>query len=726
MHARFFAVALTALMLAPVALAAAPASPQTLPLGQERHVYAELALAQPSLTRITLTGDLHVYRYVIEGDVYDADDIADAYNGLNKYNKRTGEEFALAAEDAVRDALVDTLASSFPDADVSGVTASLDRASLAASGGNPFDPPTRLSASATVDRTREDVGLGTLTDAAVAAAFAAGARLIADFELAADPGYRIVYAIRAPATPAGLAFLPGTGVSADATTLTVDVDNTASALPKRAASARLLDPSVTPPTSEDIRTRIDVQMGEAGTGDAALPITIDVAADIRSLGVTRRFSNALPPKVELAFVNADGVRALRATSAITDADLAEAEAGLLAETGDSLAAAFGSAPVVTGGLTAIGTTVPPTPYRADPPLMFTADAATSYAIEGATADDLTLALRIGGAAAIDLTLAPANGGATTYTLHPPAIGEFVSADVGTLSADGQMATFVVPGPGPLAASVSLGGKDVPRFTAEDAQMAITVDLQDLDVGLGRAMGGDFGDLVIALTVRSDLKVIALPDSLRATLPESLQLDYLAADSIRLLLDAGKITEQDLADLETRLLGEVEQNLGAALGGAVPASGGFDRATLAASRVSSPISSDDAVVFSATANVRKPLAGGELQTQAAIALYSQSLPLRLPKVQGLDTVYTVILPRGLAVTDLQGTGGDFERGEAPDGRDQFTVRPTSDAAEITATMAVTPTFVLVKFWPIVLLAVILLVLIVGTPIALVRMRKRKAQ
>lgn len=726
MLARFFAIALTALMLAPAALAAAPASPQSLPAGQQRYVYAELTLAQPDLTQLTLTGELYVHRYVIDGDVYDADDIADAYNGANKFSKKTGEAFVTSAEQAVRDAVAAMLASSFPGADVSSVTATLDRASLQSSGGNSLDPPTRLSTSATVLRTREDVGLGSLSDAAVGAAFAAGARLSVDLELAADPGYRIVYALRAPATPAGLRFAPGAGVSADASTLLVDVDNTAGALPRRTSSARILDPSVAPPTVEDIRTRIDVQMGEASAGARDLPIEVDVAADIHVIDVARRFPTALPSTVELPFVNADGLRALRATGAIADADIAAAEASLLAESGESLAAAFGGEPTVTGGFVALGTTIPAAPYQADPPVVFSAESTSGYALTGATAGDLTLALRIGGTATIGLMLAPAEGGATTYTLRPPSVGEFVSADAGTLSADGQEATFVVPGPGPVAATLDLGGKDVPRHTAEDSEMAITIDLQDLDVALGEAVGGDFGDLVIALTVRADLNVIALPESLRSSLPQDLRLDYLASDAIRLLVDAGKISEQDLAELEQRFLAEVEQNLGAALGGTIPATGGFDRDSLAISLVARPISAEDPVVFVATANLRKSLAGGEVQPQAAIALYTQSLPLRLPKVQGLDTAYTVILPRGLAVTDLQGSGGDFAIGKAPDGRDQFTVRPTSDAADITATMAVTPTFVLVKFWPIVLLAVMVLVLIVGTPIALVRMRKRKAQ
>lgn len=727
MLARIFAIALVALLLAPAALAAPPAGPQDLPNGMRRYAYAELSFAQPNLTALTLTGEIWLYRHDVGGDVYDADDMGDAYAGSNKYAGRpTGDAFANVLEQTTRAALAAMLTASFgDDSTVSGLSATVDRATLRPASGNPHDAPVRVAVAADVLRSKASIGLGTLSDAAIAAAFSAGAKVSTPFFLAAGEGYRIVYSVGAPASPAGLRYVAGEGVSADGLLLTLEVDNTGGDAATRTLTATLSNPAVSPPVSEDIRSVVDVAMGTISPDAAGIPIAIDVDAEIGALAATR-FPGALPEGVLLPYVAAGGLRMLRASGALTDADVARANEALLNSVRADIQRVFGNASAVTGGLDSADLLTPAASGTATaPPVGFRASTQTVYAVAGADGADIDLALRIGGAAAIDLRLFAANGGQTTFTLHPPAIAEFTLAQGGTLSENGQVATFVVPaGAATLPAAIEVRGRDIPVYDAQNATVSVTVDLQDLDVSVGEAAGGDFGDLLIDLTIEGDLHVIEVPDALRGSLPEDLELDFLSSDAIRLLVDRGRIDEADLAELEARMLDDVESKLGAALGGDVPSQGGLDRATLDVSLVSSPIRGDEPVVFKATARVVKPLSGGPVQPAAAIALYSQALPLSLPKIQDFDTVYTVILPRGLAVTDVTGTGGQFETGTAPDGREQFTVRPTSDEAEITATMAVTPTFVLLKFWPLVLLAVILLVLIVGTPIAIVRLKKRK--
>ena len=63
----------------------------------------------------------------------------------------------------------------------------------------------RATVSATLDRTRGSVGLGALSDAGVAAALSAGARVQTTATLVSDPGYATTYVIHAPATLARLA-----------------------------------------------------------------------------------------------------------------------------------------------------------------------------------------------------------------------------------------------------------------------------------------------------------------------------------------------------------------------------------------------------------------------------------------------------------------------------------------------------------------------------------------
>lgn len=721
MLARLFAVLLllgTAAM--PLAAAAPGPAPDLLPQGA-RNVYAELNFAQPDLTTLALTGELWVYRYTIDGDEYDADDIGAAYNGANKFGKNTGDSFVNDVERNVRSALVTTLTSSFPDATLSGVTATLDRSSLVAASGNPYDPPVHVNVVATVARTRAAVGLGDLSNAAIEATFDAGAKLAADFTLKAEPGYLIVYSIGAPA---GTRWGSGPGVNPTGSALSVTIDNRNGGAGSATVSGRLYDPTVTPPTAEDIRSSLDVQMGEIVSGAAGIPIVVAVDSQVRALDVARRFPGALPAKVELAFVNADGVRALKATGAIDASEIAKADEALLAQVKADVERAFGPGATVAGGLAAAELArAAGSSFAAEPPLRFLANAATMYVVEGADADDIDLALRVGGTANVDLKLFAANGRETAYAIHPPGVGEFTQATGGTVTVNGLTANFLVPaGSTSFPGTVHMRGRDVPEYTAEDAEIEVIIDITDIDAGVGKALSGDLGTMLVDVTVVGNLKVIELPPELKDSVPEKLDLRYVSSDAIRLLKERGYLSPENLTKLEDSLGKQIREKLGSALGGEFPVESSLDAATLAPSLVASPISSEKPVVFRATAHVRKPLAGGPAETQAAIALYTKELPLTLPAIEGLDTLYTVIAPKGLAITGVSGDG--VERGTSEDGRDQFTV--SGSGAPVTVSLAVTPGFVLAKFWPLVLLAVLVLVLIVGTPIALVRMKKNKAK
>lgn len=722
MLARLFAVLLllTATFASPLASAAPGPAPDILPQGP-RNVYAELTFAQPNLTTLTLTGELWAYRYDIDGDAYDADDIAGAYHGANRFNKNTGDAFVADVERAVRSALQRTLAASFTDASVTGVRATLDRSSLVTPSGNPYDPPTHVTVTATIARTRAAAGLGDLSDAAVNAAFDAGARIAADLTLTTETGYQTVYAIGAPP---GARWESGNGVSANGATLSVTLDNRVGNAPSAPVTGRLYDPTATPPAAEDIRSAIEVEMGDIVAGAAGIPVRVSVASDVRALDVSRRFAGALPPKVQLSFVNADGMRALKATGAIGDADVAKADDALLAEVRADVERAFGPDATVTGGLDdASLARAAGSPFGAEPPLRFSATASTVYVVPGADADDIDLALRVGGTAKVDLKLFAANGRETEYAIHPPGVGEFTKATGGTVAVNGLTANFVVPaGADAFPGTLHLRGRDVPVYDAADAEIQVLIDITDIDAGVGKALSGDLGTMLVDVTVVGSLKVIELPDEIKDSVPEKLDLKYVSSDAIRLLKERGYLSQENLTKLEESLGKQVREKLSAALGGEIPVESGLDDETLAASLISTPISSDEPVVFRATAKIAKPLAGGPPQTQGAIALYTTDLPLTLPSIQGLDTVYTVIAPKGLAITGVTGDG--VETGKSADGRDQFTVRPSGESTMLTVSLAVTPAFVLAKFWPVVLLAVILLVLIIGTPVALVMRKRRK--
>ncbi|HWH09240.1 MAG TPA: hypothetical protein VNX21_08570, partial [Candidatus Thermoplasmatota archaeon] len=655
---------------------------------------------------------------------YTATEMARQYQGITTFDEGAGEAFVEKMEAAVRSGLDAILSGAFPAATRTITTVDGDEASLTAARSDAHDPPIRVRFAATIERSREEAGLAGLSDAAVEAVFAAGGRVQTTLPLSADPGYALTYVLHAPQRPVGLAFsqLSTGAVAMDGSTVTLALDNARGRSPLvRTAALHLLDPAAASaaPTAESISTVIDVRLGALTAGAASVPLEADVAASLRAVGVEERFPGALPPGVTLDHASADALRALRAAGAIGDADLARADAAFLSALDADLAATMGEGARATGGLDRADLAKP---AGAGAPVVFRAAATGAYALPGERVTDADLALAIGGTVRLRLSLASGSG-ETTYRLHPPPGTQFVEPRGGTASADGLTATFVVPtGEAPRDVGVSLRQSGVAAHAAEDARLAVLVDLKDVDVSLGDAMGGDFGSVLVDVTIRGELGVIRVPDGVKAGLGDALDLEYLSSDGIRLLLDRGVLPPDALGDLEVGLLDEVAANLRRAMGTDVAVTGGFEQATLDKGRVSTPASGEDPIVFTARASFQRPLSGG---SQAALALYSVPQAFTFPRVRDLDTTYTVVLPRGLAVTSLEATNGEATTGEWTDGRQAFTVRPTDDQAETRVTMAVTPSFVLFKFWPLVLGAVVLLVLAVGTPIALVVLRRRKA-
>lgn len=720
-------------LLLPLALLLAPTvSAATAPTaGVGEWVDATFDVTQTDLKHLALAGTLDIHQLQIDGVATSARTMAQDYAAGSSAQKS-----ALVSKiETEAQADVDrALAAAFPTASRTVNQAVVDTSSLdpARYNGDAYNPGVRLTISALVVRTAADAGVGTLSDDAVAAAFHAGALVTSSFSLSSQPGYDTTYVIHTPDAPAGLGFAsPSAGsVSADGKAWTVPIPNAQNATTKSAAvSVKVRDPAASAPSAESISTSVDLAIGAPQAGKTTLPLTANVTADVRALDLRARFPNALPANVKLDVLSADGLRALHEAGAIPESDLDAASADLLAGVQANLTSALGPGVTATGGFDDDSLHASPsTPFQTDPPVLWKASASGLYTIAGYGAENADLALKIGAVAKFDVTLRQGER-ATDYTIHAPPGTKFLDAQGAgaKLSPDGKTVALAIPAGAAkdVPVHLSLRSASAPSYSAEKADLGIVVDLKDLDITIGKAVKGDFGALDVDVTVAGKLSVLKVPDDLKAQMGSSISLDYLNADALRLLKERGMLTPENLTKLEDELRKQVADNLQNALGSKVDVTGGLDAATLAPSLVADPPSGEKPVTFTLHTSFKKSLNGGS-SGQAAMALYTVSQPFDMPKVQGLDTTYTVILPSGLAVKDLQVTGGAGEKGTAPDGREQFTVTPSSDTAHVNVAMAVTPSFVVAKFWPVLLLAVVLLVLIVGTPIALVvRSRRKKA-
>jgi hypothetical protein len=732
---------LAAALLVPASLVRAVGATDPTAPGVDQWVDGALDLAQPTVNEVDITGTLHIHKYPVQqpGDgtqVYSALDMANAYNGANRFGANVGAAFLADAQAAVSKGFSDSLNASFPKSEFPSVQvtvtqADIDATSLqnAGQGADEFHAPVDVAVAAKVLRSNADLGLGTLTTDGLGAAFAAGATVSTSVNLSSSAGWTTTFTLHVPAAPSGLVFAAATAGtrSADHTSVTMLIDNAAVApadATPRELDLTLADGGATAPTHEDIAQTVDITLGAPVANVTTLPIAVDAQAAIHAVSVATRFPGALPAKASLDYVSADGIRALHATGVLTDAQLQKANDDLLKEVKDHLATAFGGSPTVTGGFDAstLPATAPAKPYKSDPPVGFDAKATTSYQIPGSHAGDLDLALDIGATVKFNVTLF-SGAQDEAFTLHAPAGAVFTKADGGQLASDGKTATFTVPAKATdVTRALAMRSATAPAYTAEDAKLGVTIDLKDLQVSLGGVTKGDFGNLVVDVAVDGDLGVVSvdkLPDATRAQLlGPNLELAYISGNAIRLAEQRGLVSAADLRTIESDLLNKTSENLASSMGGAVKVAGGFTPDSL-----SPAASATTPIVFAAHASFVKPLAGGAPVDTTAVALYTVKQSFDLPRVQGLDTAYTIILPRGLALASLSAPGATTTTGTSSDGRDQFTVTPGSGGATTASVgIAVTPTFVFLKFWPLVLAAVLLLVLIIGTPIAIVVVRR----
>lgn len=688
------------LLFALVPSAAAEAGPGA----NARWVESSFDLTQPTIHETQLSGELRVHKYLLGGVAYSARELSESYS-------LSPDATVANIESAVRSALSNTLLNSFPQAtrEVTGI--SVDRASFTTNRQDDYNPPVRVTVTAKVSQTSDQLGFGSYSDAAVESLYRAGAVITSATTIRAEPGDDLTFVIHPPATPSGLVLshVDGGTRSPDGKSATIRINNLAGGSPQVRAFAILTkDAAAKPPTAEDVTAHIEVTLGDIAHRASTLSLLADVSIEVAAIDLDARAPGALPSNVNLKFASADALRDLARTGALDAAQVKNVENDLTRETDSAMTAALRSEVDTTGNI--VRADLEP---AASGPIEFQAISMGAYQMPSS---NVAYALDIGASLKFSLAFAPPKH-ATDYVIHAPSDLVFTRAEGASVAQNGRSATFSAqPGQAPREVSFLVRQHSVESPTEEDASIHVTIDLKDLSTTIGGATSGDFGALSVGVTATGAFESIRLPDEVKTILGDNVEIDFLTSEGIRLAKENGLLSEEQLDQIERMLLNTLAKGLSSALGQDAVVTGGFAANSL------SP-GATGPVAFVATSEFDMSLGGSAPQT-AAISLYSLPQSFTFPRVRDLDTSYTIILPRGLSVRDLNVEGGDGVAGESNDGREQFTITPNGQQAHTTMSIAVTPTFVLVKFWPVVLLAVVLLFLLVGTPIALLVLRRRK--
>jgi hypothetical protein len=361
------------------------------------------------------------------------------------------------------------------------------------------------------------------------------------------------------------------------------------------------------------------------------------------------------------------------------------------------------------------------PYH--PTVNFAFDAAATYRLEdlglggdaaGIDEAQLRALLDMGVRATLPYNLVARPGWNLTYAFHLPDWLAFASAEGAALSPDGatatwQMSNWLGATDRTQAAALVLHSRGAPEgsASASDAQLDLTIDMRDVvDLSLPGVLAGDFGRLDVVLDARLALREVQLADvpALRALvaarLPSGVAVERINADALRMAVRDGLVPPDAMEQIEAQLAALASERA-AAFGAEVgDLQGGFEPGTLDAALISNPPDGEPPLVFVLHGEVLLPLSSEPPRYGAAAALgptlLERELSFGLPRVQGFDTTYRIVLPPGIALAAVAADGASYEE-STQDGRDVVLVTPQSDDAQATFTIAVTSDFVLAKFW-----------------------------
>lgn len=256
-----------------------------------------------------------------------------------------------------------------------------------------------------------------------------------------------------------------------------------------------------------------------------------------------------------------------------------------------------------------------------------------------------------------------------------------------------------------------------QATVHDAQRGgarVVVDIADVETG---PLPTGSATLRIEIGVTASIAAAPVPDDFEAQLPDTVDLDFVPADGLRLALDRGYLTRDDLRAALEEFGRTVNQSLRSAFGPDVQPEVGFAEGTLERSYDPQRLRADTPVRAVATAEASReiPLLGGG--GQAAIVLTSFPTAFDVVGFPGWETTYEVVLPAGLTFSDA----GVLDPSATTDistreGREVLTARLPAEeetsTSELSMTIGVTPGFVAAEFPLLVLALVLLVVLAVG--------------
>jgi len=212
-------------------------------------------------------------------------------------------------------------------------------------------------------------------------------------------------------------------------------------------------------------------------------------------------------------------------------------------------------------------------------------------------------------------------------------------------------------------SSTLFSDRAPVYDEPKAFLNVLIDMHNIDI---------FGMMLsIDLTADAQIYRIELSD---VDMPENITMKYINSDCLRLLYAKDIIKQSDIDNITDKIKKGLEENLTNALGGNVNIS---IHADLTGYYDINNMSDDRPVKISAEAHISisfEQASSGKSSNKQAMTISYLTFPLEFPLsgMDGFNTTYTIILPKGINVLRAADTLGRLQHGTTGDGRTYLTV------------------------------------------------------
>ncbi|PIV69034.1 MAG: hypothetical protein COS08_05460, partial [Euryarchaeota archaeon CG01_land_8_20_14_3_00_38_12] len=215
----------------------------------------------------------------------------------------------------------------------------------------------------------------------------------------------------------------------------------------------------------------------------------------------------------------------------------------------------------------------------------------------------------------------------------------------------------------IGLSSTLFSDRAPVYDEPKAFLNVLIDMHNIDI---------FGMMLsIDLTADAQIYRIELSD---VDMPENITMKYINSDCLRLLYAKDIIKQSDIDNITDKIKKGLEENLTNALGGNVNIS---IHADLTGYYDINNMSDDRPVKISAEAHISisfEQASSGKSSNKQAMTISYLTFPLEFPLsgVEGFNTTYKIILPKGIDVIKAADTLGRLQHGTTGDGRTYLTV------------------------------------------------------